>query len=708
MALVLVAAAPIAADPTSISVSSVTVTEGSGGGTVNATFEITLSPAPSTASVDVGYATADGTAQQPSDYKPESGTLTFAIGETSKEVTVEVRSDDVWEPDESFTLNVTSPVGNPSGTATIVDDDDASVSIDDPSFPEGNSGESNGSFAVTLSKPASAPVNVVWVERSGTASNPADYEFPSQSSTLTFAPGEQTKSIAVTIKGDTIVEGNETILVELREPSSALGTVRIAKAQGVGTIVDDDGAAPVVGFDPASLSLTEGASGELRVRLDRASSQTISVNVTSVGGTATQGIDYDGITTILIFAPGETSKTVPVTTRQDGIDENDETFTVGLSNPSNASIGAGTATVTIVDDDPLPQLAISGPATVTEPASGASGTALTFTVSLTPASGRPVTVAFGTANGSAQAGSDYEATSGSFTFAPGETSKQFTVIVLGDTINEGNETFAVGLSSPGNAELSGGPVTVTIVDANAPPALGISDATVGEGAKTVTLEVTKAGSTAQTVTVQYAGQTGPNFPAATLGTDFKLAPGTLTFAPGETSKSITVEIVDDSIAEADETFLVVLSSPTPSGVTLTKAVAVVKIVDNDSSTGGGPVNPPPSQPRTPVTITPGPATTPAKKKVLTARVLWAKLDGKVDGRRRAAIRITLNSKVQARLVLIQGKRVVRSQPFEIRAGNRTVFVLLPRNVKKGRVNFQLLLSTATAQRVLKTKLVLTA
>ena len=85
-------------------------------------------------------------------------------------------------------------------------------------------------------------------------------------------------------------------------------------------------------------------------------------------------------------------------------------------------------------------------------------------------------------------------------------------------------------------------------------------------------------------------------------------------------------------------------------------------------------------------------------------MLWIKLDGKVGGKKRAAIRVTLNQKVLARLVMIQGKRTVRSGQFELKAGNRTVYVLLPKNVKKGLVNFQLLFNTAGGQKVLKTKL----
>jgi hypothetical protein len=95
-------------------------------------------------------------------------------------------------------------------------------------------------------------------------------------------------------------------------------------------------------------------------------------------------------------------------------------------------------------------------------------------------------------------------------------------------------------------------------------------------------------------------------------------------------------------------------------------------------------------------------------KLLHARVLWTKLAGKVNGRQRAAIRVTLNQKIMGRLVMKQGKLTVRSGQFELRAGNRTFYVLLPRDVKKGRIDFQLHFTSATGQKLLKTNLVLTA
>jgi hypothetical protein len=110
-----------------------------------------------------------------------------------------------------------------------------------------------------------------------------------------------------------------------------------------------------------------------------------------------------------------------------------------------------------------------------------------FTVSLSPASTNTVTVHYASADGTATAGSDYTALSGTLTFAPGDTSKTITAAVNGDTINEPDETFVVNLSNPSNATVADGQGRATILnDDPAPPSLAINDVTVNEGNSGVT------------------------------------------------------------------------------------------------------------------------------------------------------------------------------------------------------------------------------
>ncbi len=225
----------------SLSVNDASVTEGNSG-TVNAGFTVSLTPA-SSQTVTVHYATADGTATQPSDYTATSGDLTFAPGETSKPVNVPVRGDTLPEANETFTVNLSAPanasIADGQGLGTINDDDAApTLSVNDTSVTEGNSGTVNAAFTVSLSAASGQTVTVHYATADGTATQPGDYT--ATSGDLTFAPGDISKPVNVTVQGDTLVEGNETFSVVLSAPVNAT----IGDGTGVGTILNDDSSGP--------------------------------------------------------------------------------------------------------------------------------------------------------------------------------------------------------------------------------------------------------------------------------------------------------------------------------------------------------------------------------------------------------------------------------------------------------------------------------
>jgi hypothetical protein len=309
-----------------------------------------------------------------------------------------------------------------------------------------------------------------------------------------------------------------------------------------------------------------------------------------------------------------------------------------------------------------------------------------------------------TVGGTASAGSDFTAKSDTLTFNPGEPlSQQVTVTVLGDAVNEPNETFELVLDTPVGAVVGDGVGLALIVDPSAPPSLTIADGAVDEGAGSITLTVTLSGATAQTVTVNSATAVGTAGAA-----DFTATTGTLTFAPGVATQPITIPIANDTLAESDETFTLTLSGPV--GATLAKTSATVRIVDNDTGPGGTvtPVGtkPPTTTPKPPTTTTPTTPTTPAPV-VRTLQVkLLVKLDGGVT---RAAIRVSLAQLVNARIVMVQGKRKITSSQFQIKRGNRTIYVVLPAFVKKGKVQLQLVMTTAQgAAKTLRTTVTLKA
>jgi hypothetical protein len=210
---------------------------------------------------------------------------------------------------------------------------------------------------------------------------------------------------------------------------------------------------------------------------------------------------------------------------------------------------------------------------------GNSGThPATFTVTLSAPSSQPVTVAYATSNGTA-ADSDYVGTTGTLTFAPGETSKTITVPVIGDRFVEPNETFYVNLSSPTNAVIAGGEGTCTILDDE--PRISINDVSKKEGQKgqttLFTFAVTLSAAYDQAVTVSFKTTDGT---ARTSDSDYVAKTGSLTFAPGETTKTITIEVKGDSKKESDETFYLDLFSNSTNSL-FTKSRGVGTILNDD-------------------------------------------------------------------------------------------------------------------------------
>jgi probable HAF family extracellular repeat protein len=235
----------------------------------------------------------------------------------------------------------------------------------------------------------------------------------------------------------------------------------------------------------------------------------------------------------------------------------DETVATAINNAGQI-VGAGfhagqpgAYLMTPNDQPPLPPTLTITDVTITE---GHSGTrSAVFTVNLSTASTETVSVTFATANGSATAGSDYQANSGTLTFGPGETSKTIIVLVNGDRLGEPNETFAVNLSGATNASIADGQGVGSIIDDE--PRVSISDLTKKEGKKNqttlFTFTVTLSAAYDQPVTVSYRTADGT---ATVSDRDYVNQTGTLTFAPGQTTKTITIEVKGDSKKEADETF----------------------------------------------------------------------------------------------------------------------------------------------------------
>ncbi|HEY3026209.1 MAG TPA: Calx-beta domain-containing protein, partial [Pyrinomonadaceae bacterium] len=542
-----------------ISINDVSQGEGNSG-TASFTFTVSLSN-PSYQTVAVNYATANDTAIASGDYQTKSGTLTFNPGDMTKTFVVLVNGDTLNEADETFFINLSgntnSTIADGQGVGTIANDDPVpSFSITDVSVTEGNSGTINATFTASLSAASGQTTTVQYATADGTA---AAGDYQSTTGTLTFDPGDTSKSITVVVNGDLVHEPDETFFVNLSNATNAT----IADNQGVGTITNDD---PVPGISLNDVTANEGNSGTMSfgftVSLSNPSSQTITVNYSTADGTGAAGSDYQSASGTLTFNPGDTSKPISVSVNGDALNESDETFFVNLSGATNGTITDTQGLGTITNDDPVPSLSINDVGL----AEGNSGTTnATFTVSLSAASGRTVTVNYAAANGTATVGSDYQSASGILTFNPGETTHQVVVVVNGDIANEIDETFFVNLSGATNATIADTQGAGTILNDDGAPTLSINDLTVTEGnsgTTNATFTVTLSPASGQTVTVQYATADG----SALAGSDYQSAGGTITFDPGDTSKPVTVLVNGDPLNEPGETFFVNLSNSTNSTI----------------------------------------------------------------------------------------------------------------------------------------------
>ena len=234
--LLLATCRDVAAQQPSISVRDVVVAEGNSG-TTQATLVVELS-APASQTVSCNFATSNGTATAGSDYTATSGSVSFAVGEVEKPVVVLVNGDTVDEVQETFFLDISNvqnaTVGSSRGTGFINDDDGPTISVNDVTLTEGNSGTKAATFTLTLSGPSVEAIAIRVATTPGTATAASDYN--SINLVVILQPGTVTRTFDVEIIGDTNLESNETFFVNL---SDAFATT-IADGEGVCMILADD------------------------------------------------------------------------------------------------------------------------------------------------------------------------------------------------------------------------------------------------------------------------------------------------------------------------------------------------------------------------------------------------------------------------------------------------------------------------------------
>ncbi len=548
-----------------VSVGDARIDEGSGDGPRYVVVPVTLS-APADGPVTVGYLTQNGSAVAGQDYVAQRGSVVFAPGTSTQEIRIEIVGDSRVEADEAFSLRLFAAtgatIGDARGTVTIVNDD--GISVADATAVEGTAGTPGSLvFTVRLLTAMDDAVTLDWATADGTAQAGLDYVAGSGS--LAFAAGETEKQITVSLVGDAASETAEAFTLSL---SNAVGAP-LVRATATGTITDDD----VILVDdvilPEGTSATPGTA-TVTIRLAGPTDQTITVDYATEDGTALAGQDYTATSGTATIASGQSSTTITIPILRDGTVEGGEAFTIRLSNASGATIGDDSAQVALIDDDGFTIADVS----IAEGTGGSLN--MTFTVTLASALSAAATVDYATSDGSAVAGSDYTATSGTLTFNAGQTSRTFNVPINGDADFEGTEAFAITLSNAtGGAGIRDATAEGSIRDDDglAVANVSVTEGTGGTTTATVTVTLT---STASPVTVDWTTADG----TALAGQDYAAASGTLSFAAGETSKTIEIDITNDALWEANESFRITLSNA--AGAPIVDGTGSVTINNDDA------------------------------------------------------------------------------------------------------------------------------
>jgi gliding motility-associated-like protein len=551
---------------------------------VTATFSVVLNSQP-TANVTIPLSSNDiteGTISVP------NVVFTAANWNLAQTVTVTGEDDAIVDGDIPYTIvtgNVTSTDAaydaltgaGVADVAVINTDDDsytASITANDPTATE--AGTTTGQFTVDLGATnttgSAIVVNFNIATGGSNATNTTDYA--NIGTSVSIANGQSTGLITITPVDDGIAEGSETVILTL-----ATGTgYTIAPAPNntaTVTIADNDTAG--VSIDDVSVNEGDGTA-TFTVTLNGAVFLGTIVSYSTANNNALAGSDYIAETGTVAFLGlnGET-RTITIDISEDVLVEGTETFFVNLTNASGfAQLGKSQGIGTIVDNDSyIATITATDPDAAENPLNSGS-----FTVGLntTNSTGSPMVINYNV-SGTATPDSDYIAFGSTVSIGNGQESASITVTPINDTeVEAGLETVIVTLAS-GSGYTVGAPNNATVnIDSEDRAGLSIDDVLVNEGDGTATFTVTLNGNVPLGATVTYS--TANN--TATAGTDYAANTGILTFSgsSGET-ETVTINIMEDAIAEGTETFYVNLTTPIGL-IQIDKAQGIGTIADNDN------------------------------------------------------------------------------------------------------------------------------
>ena len=439
--------------------------------------------------------------------------------------------DSNWRTNDGLTINGIDANGNSIyGTPKSANSLGATpnLSVNDVNIVETDSGSLDATFTVSLSHPTSETVTVDYATADVTAIAENDYIITTGS--LEFEPGDTSKTVSVSITGDSLFESNETFNLVLSNSSNA----GIDKGTGQGTIQNND-TAPRVNFTSANQSGEEGEVITVIAELSAVAGVEVEVPF-SVAGTATNDGDYNINSSTIIIPAGNSQGVILLDLNQDNLDEVDETVILNLDSPTNATVGeTSTSTVTLVDIDPPPNVSLS----LNNTSFLETADTTTLTASLDAVSSREITVNLNFA-GTATLGTDYTLNNTAIIIPAGETESSITLTGNPDAIAEGNETINISIDSIVNGtEAETQTVTATLIDNNTPQVVVTpTNLNIKEGETTnYTVELATQPNEPVTIAVETGSQVEAVSPITFNETNWNIP------------QAVTVTAIDDNVIE---------------------------------------------------------------------------------------------------------------------------------------------------------------
>ena len=506
--------------------------------------------------VTVDWTTADGTAIAGTDYEAATGTLTLPIGTTAQTIRVPIIDDDLDEAAETFTValrNSNAEIADGEAKGIIADDDlpVVSVATDLAGVTEGETGAFTLTRVGDLTVPLKVPVRVT--ERGSFLAGRAPTE-------ATFSANAATTTLLVATDDDRRDEANGSVTATITDGA----THRVGDAASA-TVMVIDNDVPAVIVTPTALLVLEGGSANYTVVLDTEPTADVTVAV-QVPEDAEVSVDE----TVLIFTAGDwdQAQTITVTAAQDldAVPDDPVVLTHVVSGGNYDTATVASVAVTILEDDMSTLL-------IANAAAAESDGEMAFSVRLSLASDKTVTAEYVTASGTATAGEDYEATTGTLTFLALATQQTIRVPIIDDDLDEAAETFTVMLVNASNATIEDGKATGVIVDNDLPVVSVAADPTAVEEGATVTFTLTRAGDL--TVPLKVLVNVTERGAFLVDGT-----PTEARFAVGASHTTLQVATLDDDVDEANG----LVTATIAEGATHRAGDAVraiVPVLDND-------------------------------------------------------------------------------------------------------------------------------